>query len=97
MWATMLAEPPNVSQTGSIADYISEFQQATAELSNWGDAALMSYFEKGLNDDIKIILIRNEIFENRKAETLQEMMDTSARFGKRLEDRRLEEVFDSAI
>jgi Retrotransposon gag protein len=88
----MQAEPPNVSQTGSIADYISEFQQATANLSNWGDAALISYFYKGLNDDIKDALVRNE-----KAKTLQDMMDESARFGKRLEDRRLEKVFDSEL
>ncbi len=49
----------NVKQTGSVINYSTEFQKH-ANKTNWDTTALMSMYEKGLKDHIRIELARKD-------------------------------------
>ena len=70
-------------ETRSVADYTLEFRTLAAD-SGWDDAALRSAYRRGLSDELKDLLVRDQ------PNSLNELATLAHRLDDRLRERRLE-------
>lgn len=82
--ATAATKIRQLVQTGSIASYCAEFRRLATELK-WGDAALISQFQLGLEEELANILLGFP-----EPDTLSATIALSIRCGNRLEQHRLQ-------
>ncbi|KAK7433421.1 hypothetical protein Landi51_13952, partial [Colletotrichum acutatum] len=73
-----------LAQKGSASKYASEFRQITSKL-DWGNEALMAAFYRGLKEEVKDELSRQD-----RPEELHEYIDMTVKIDNRLYERRLE-------